>query len=89
MLKGVPLEEREYVEGEFTVTEIGWLKGWRDVILNFYKTNDPEIIDAAKDCPVEVFKYLPNDVLHVMSCIYESLGNEEKRIATIEAKEVN
>lgn len=89
MLKGVPAEEREYVEGEFTVTEVGWLKGWRDVILNFYKSNDPEIIDAAKDCPVEVFKYLPNEVLHVMSCIYESFGNEEKRIASIKAKEVD
>ena len=88
MLKGVPPEEREYVEGEFSITEVGWLQGWRDVILNLYKTNDPEIIDATKDCPTEVFKYLSNEVLHVMSCIYESLGKEDKRTAAIEAKEV-
>ena len=89
MLKGVPSEEREYVEGQFTITEVGWLKGWRDAILNLYKTNDPEIIDAVKDCPEEVFKYLPDEVLHIMSCIYQSLGKEDKRIAAIEAKEVN
>ena len=88
MMKNARSENKEYIEGEFTITEVGWLQGWRDVILNLYRTNDAEIVNATYDCPVEVFKYLPNEVLHVMSCIYESFHNEEKKVAAIEAKEV-
>ena len=80
------LASREYgdtFDPELTLytTHAGELKGWRDDILEVYKTDGESFLGRMSLCPTEVFKYLPDNMLKIAAHYFERIGDVERKEA--------
>lgn len=66
-------------------THAGELKGWRDDILEVYKTDGERFLRMISECPMEVFKYLPDNMLKIAVHYFDRIGDGERRAAAIKA----
>lgn len=67
-------KDPEQIGGANTVC---FLVEWRDLINRAYRTRDKDFERMIETAPIEVFKYLSNDILYRAIEIYEKKGNLE------------
>ncbi|MBR3461412.1 MAG: DnaD domain protein [Clostridiales bacterium] len=62
----------------------GDLRQWKDALIREHKEKDPMIKSDAFCCPIDVFKYLPKDVLLALITLYEANHDNERLAAAKE-----
>ena len=83
--------DEEAYERELAASEVSQTIFIRDDLMGMYKTDGEQFLTYVGMCPVEVFRYLPDEVLKVAIHYFEGIGDFERKDAAIAAldKEVH
>lgn len=68
-------------------TEVGKTIGYRDFLLSTFHTNRERFLLSSESVPIEVFKYLPDEMLDELINYYDKTENEYRKEKAIEALE--
>lgn len=68
-------------------TEVGKTIGYRDFLLSTFHTNRERFLFSSESVPIEVFKYLPDEMLDELINYYDKTENEYRKEKAIEALE--
>ena len=73
------------VDAKLALTKVADLKAWRDSLQDNYADDGDRFVRDIDMCPMEVFRYLPDDILASMAYHFKKTGNKERYAAAVKA----
>ena len=68
----------ETISEKTSATQVGVQKHWRDSITQLYRDKDPAFERMVESCPINVFTYLPDEVLNAMIIVFRGSHAADK-----------